>query len=155
MKVIDFEKKGNLFRLYLGNDDCDDYWGDDWNDCPYEHNAGEVYDRYVTGIAYIVMAWAGGVTEPADDWHYGGNTPYCKEDFKNGKAPCLLLIPPTEADVWWNMDDFSRFMGNKNVIKVYYNQPWDDEFRAALENAGCLILDVTDGSELKWTGADE
>ena len=47
MKIIDFDKKGNVVRFYLGEDVCNDYWGDDWNDAPYEHNAGTVYNRYV------------------------------------------------------------------------------------------------------------
>lgn len=39
MKIIDFERKGNLVRFYLGDDDLAEWWGDDWNDTPYEHNA--------------------------------------------------------------------------------------------------------------------
>ena len=44
MKIIDFEIKGNQVKFYLGSDNCDNYWGDDWDDKPYEHNAGEPYD---------------------------------------------------------------------------------------------------------------
>ena len=47
MKIIDFDKKGNVVRFYLGKDDLNDYWGDDWNDVPYEHNAGTVYDEFI------------------------------------------------------------------------------------------------------------
>lgn len=114
-----------------------------------------MYDRYVIGIAYAVMAWAGGVTEPADDWHYDGNSPFCKEDFKKGKAPCLLLIPPGEADDWWGTEEYTRYIGNKNVVKVYYNQPWDVGFRMELEKAGCKILGLTAGSESKRMEPDE
>lgn len=48
MKIIDFERKGNLVRFYLGDDDLVEWYGDDWNDTPYEHNAERVYfaDRY-------------------------------------------------------------------------------------------------------------
>lgn len=45
MKIIDFERKGNLVRFYLGDDDLEEWYGDDWNDTPYEHNAGQVYDE--------------------------------------------------------------------------------------------------------------
>lgn len=44
MKIIDFERKGNLVRFYLGDDDLHDWSGDDWNDTPYEYNAGQVYE---------------------------------------------------------------------------------------------------------------
>ena len=49
MKIIDFERKGNVVRFFLGADDCFDYWGDDWDDAPYDCNAGTVYSRFVTG----------------------------------------------------------------------------------------------------------
>lgn len=49
MKIIDFEKKGNVVRFYLGADDCFDYWGDDWNDAPYDCNGGNVYHNFVIG----------------------------------------------------------------------------------------------------------
>lgn len=28
-------------------EDFENAWGDDWNDAPYEHNAGEPYGEYV------------------------------------------------------------------------------------------------------------
>ena len=43
MKIIDFECTGNVVRFYLGKDNEKDYHGDDWNDTPYECNAGTVY----------------------------------------------------------------------------------------------------------------
>ena len=46
-KIGDFEKRGNVVRFYLVEDDCNDYWGDDWDDAPYEHNAGKIYEEYV------------------------------------------------------------------------------------------------------------
>ena len=42
MKIIDFDKKGNVVRFYLGPTNKNDYWGDDWSDKPYEENAGSV-----------------------------------------------------------------------------------------------------------------
>ena len=72
MKIIDFEKKGNIVRFYLGEktEDWgwtnpeykdytgetpswlkpkDTYYGDDWDDAPYEHNAGQVYEEFIKG----------------------------------------------------------------------------------------------------------
>lgn len=48
MKVIDFSRKGNVIRLYLGDDTDKDYWGDDWND-PID-NAGPVYSDYIRKV---------------------------------------------------------------------------------------------------------
>ena len=140
IKVIDFEKKGNLLRLYLGEDDCNDYWGDDWNDTPYEHNAGTVYDRYVSMMVDIVEDFDGAVCEPSGDWHYNMNSPYCKEDFKNEEAPCVLIIPPAVADQYYWCDEYSRMLGNKKVLAIYYNQPYDDKFKKALMMHGCKVI---------------
>lgn len=46
-KVIDYDKKGNLVRFYLGDIDLGYWTGDDWDDAPYEHNAGMIYEEYV------------------------------------------------------------------------------------------------------------
>lgn len=42
MQIIDMEKKGNVVRFYLGENGKQ--WGDDWNDAPYDCNAGTVYE---------------------------------------------------------------------------------------------------------------
>lgn len=140
MKVIDFEKKGNVLRLYLGADNCNEYWGDDWNDRPYEHNAGTVYSEYVTGTVDIAMDFDGGFCEPADDWSYGYNSPYCKDDFKKGRAPCILVVPSYIAKDYWDIREYARIVGDKNIMKIYYNQPYNDEFKSDLVVNGCTII---------------
>lgn len=92
MKIIDFDKKGNLVRFWLGADDCSDYWGDDWDDAPYEHNAGCVYSEYVIGHVDYVFPFETLVLEPCDDWHYRDNTPYCKDDMKKKMCPCIVAV---------------------------------------------------------------
>ena len=49
MKIIDWEAKGNVVRYFLGADDLESWYGDDWDDVPYEHNAEQVYDQFVKG----------------------------------------------------------------------------------------------------------
>ena len=53
MKIIDWESKGNVIRFILGEDNDIAYWGDDWNDKPFEHNAGSVYSEFVKGYCDI------------------------------------------------------------------------------------------------------
>ena len=65
MKIIDFEKRGNVIRFYCGKDDCDDYWGDDWNDRPYEHNAERVYSEYIEEYIDVAVDIDYHVMEPA------------------------------------------------------------------------------------------
>lgn len=73
LKVIDFDRKGNVIRFYLGkktaawgwtNPDykdpydgkrpewvkpSDTFYGDDWDDAPYQDNAGQVYPQFIYG----------------------------------------------------------------------------------------------------------
>ena len=80
MKIIDFEKRGNLVRLYLGSDSVDDYWGDDWDDAPYEYNAGKVYDKYISAYIDLAFDWKYYVYEQSEN----SFEELSKEDFKNG-----------------------------------------------------------------------
>ena len=115
MKIIDFEVKGNVIRFYLGEDNCFDYWGDDWNDRPYEHNAGTVYERYCTAFADFYVDLDLDVLIPENDWHYQGNSPFNKEDFKSRKAPCVVI--PFESN--WN-DCYSICALSDNALKFYF-----------------------------------
>lgn len=124
MKIIDFERKGNVVRFYLGDDSCDDYWGDDWNDRPYEHNAGTVYGNFVTGHVDVAFPLDANVLDPESDYRYHGNSPYCKEDFKRRHAPFLIVLPPdvvSKDEI--HSDSYSIYMGNEVVEKFYFNDP--------------------------------
>ena len=119
MKIIDFDKKGNIVRFYLGEDNLKTWWGDDWDDRPYEHNAGLVYDKFVSSYIDIVFPFDWEIYEPGDDWNYNGNSPYCKEDFINRQAPCILAIPPEIARDNWDVQ-YSKYVGDNRCYKFYF-----------------------------------
>lgn len=126
MKIIDFERKGNVVRFYLGNAQCNDYWGDDWNDRPYEHNAGTVYDEFVKGYMDVAFPFGCNVLDPESDYHYHGNSPYCKEDFKKRHAPCIIVLSEeTVKEDYCTCDAYSHYMGSDTVERFYYNDPAD------------------------------
>lgn len=126
MKIIDFDKKGNLVRLYLGEDDTNDYWGDDWNDRPYEHNAGTVYGEYVSAIVDVVFPFDYIVLEPCEDWHFNMNSPYSKEDMINKYTPCIVAYKPNDDDNIWVLDnDFMKIVSMKDSIKFYFGDPME------------------------------
>lgn len=116
MKIIDFETKGNVIRFALGADDCNDYWGDDWDNVPYEHNAGSVYDEYICATTELYVPFNFSVCVPADDWHYRGNSPFSKKDFKNGIAPCLVIDVSPDCNTC-----YSHAALKKDSIKFYFN----------------------------------
>ena len=91
LKVIDFDRKGNVIRFYLGkktaawgwtNPDykdpydgkrpewvkpSDTFYGDDWDDAPYQDNAGQVYDQFIYGWYDMYVPFD---LEVIDGWQY-------------------------------------------------------------------------------------
>lgn len=123
MKIIGWERKGNVVRLALGKDDLNDWSGDDWNDAPYEHNASSIplwgTEKYVD----IAFGYNVSVLEAEDDWHYNGNSPFCMDDFKD-KAP-ILVIDSTGEEVFYSLaankeEIYGIFMGDR-----FEDTPWE------------------------------
>lgn len=115
MKVIDFEKKGNLVRFYLGQDDDSDYWGDDWDDSPYECNAGSVYNRYIFGYADILYPFDYSVKEPCEGWNHGMSYEVSKEDMKEGACPCIVTGPDGD----YGEEDYFGLLSMKDRTQIY------------------------------------
>lgn len=111
-QLIDIDTKGNVVRFYLGEktekwgwtdpnykdgsgktpewlSPSDRFYGDDWNDSPYEHNAGPVYPWFVKGTFDISFPFDSILLEPKDGEL---NSEYCKDDLVDRKAPVLLVI---------------------------------------------------------------
>lgn len=123
MKIIDWQKKGNLVRLYLGKDDLEDWSGDDWDDTPYEHNAEEVSSKFVKSTADLVIPFDLTVLEPCEEWSYNSNSPYSKDDLKAGKAPCIVVVKTA-----WRFDNsFLTAVADKDSIKIYLGQRYDQK----------------------------
>lgn len=147
MNIIDFSKKGNVVRFYLGektegwgwtNKDYKDssgetpdwlkpsetYYGDDWDDTPYECNAGSVYDEFVKGHKDIAFPFDDLVLEPCEGEY---NSPYCKDDFAAKKVPCIIVVPTNlAAESPWNTD-FRYWVGNAEVKKYYYGDEMEPD----------------------------
>lgn len=119
MKIIDFQKKGNVVRFYLGMDDLKDWTGDDWDDTPYEHNAGMVYEEYISGYTDVVFDFDDIVLEPSDGAH-NMNSDYCKDDMIARSVPCIIAVPKEvyKDESWY--DTFSHWAGADNIKKFYF-----------------------------------
>lgn len=76
---------------YFTSQPLDKQWGDDWNDAPYEHNAGEPCEWHSNkGEPYAILIlpfYAPYLMTPSE---YGGyNSPYCVQSINNGITPWL------------------------------------------------------------------
>lgn len=154
MQIIDFERKGNVIRFYLGektqdwgwtNPDYKDYtgktpdwlrpsdiyYGDDWNDRPYEHNAGQVYDEFIKGYFDITVPFDDLVLEPCTDQL---NSEYCKDDMRNHEIPCIIIVPKSIYDTLggdWAVS-FKDCLNRDDVTKIYFGDDTQSISRYAL-----------------------
>ena len=134
MFLVDFAKKGNVVKLFFGDEK--DYFGDDWNDTPYEHNAGGVYSEFVKQAIDVAFPYRYDVSEPSDDWHYNGNSPYCKDDFKNGKVPCFIIKKSSGY-----FDEYSTELESDDNFKVYFNTEFS-ELIEKIKQFGGTVLEI-------------
>ena len=145
MKIIDFKRKGNVIRFFLGEKTkdwgwtrpdykdytgktpdwlkpSDIYYGDDWNDRPYEHNAGKVYEQFVKGHIDVNCKYDDLVLEPCSGEL---NSIYSKDDMRDRKVPCIIIVPKEVIDEeeeycyengfeYWNNSNDSR------IIKYFF-----------------------------------
>lgn len=123
MKIVDFERKGNLVRFYLGEDDLEEFYGDDWDDYPYDSNAGKVYGEFIKGHVDIVFPFDYFVLEPSNDWN--GND-VSKEDMAKRRVPCIIAVPPEVHGDSFYEDSFLRWVGAKGIRKFYFNDNMDE-----------------------------
>ena len=120
-KIIDFKRNGTVVRFYLGADDCKNYHGDDWDNRPYEHNAGTVYNEFVSGYIEIAFPMSCNVLDAESDYRYCGNSPFCKEDFKKRTAPCIVVLPPEFIkNDYLHYTSYSENLGNLNALRFYF-----------------------------------
>ena len=115
MKIIDFEKKGNLVRFYLGDDDCENYTGDDWDDAPYEHNAGRVNDEYIKCYQDVAFPFEYEVMEPCDGEVL--NSPWSKDDMKARRVPCIVAAKDVSS---LRLFTFDRLAADDNAVKFHF-----------------------------------
>lgn len=113
-EIIDFEIKGPIVKFYLGENG--EQYGDDWNDTPYEYNAGEVYDRFIEDTKILTFDFDDLVLEPCDGEL---NSHWCKLDMVDRKVPCVIVVPKELTEDSWDTG-FKDWVGNSKVKKFYF-----------------------------------
>lgn len=157
MRIIDYERKGNVIRFYLGEytkdwgwtnkdyrpaewkygdpvpawlEPSDIYYGDDWDDIPYEHNAGTVYKQFIKGTLDIKCDFDDLVLEPCDGTH---NSEWSKKDMRNRLVPCIIVIPKSIYKEKTYIDDFTFWVGADGAVKFYFGDEIGDSDQQKIE----------------------
>ena len=120
MKIIDFETWGNVVVFYLSKDDLKEWYGDDWDDSPYEHNAGKVYDQFIKDEIQVAFRAEILVADPT----YGTlNSGYNKFDMVSRRIPCIILVkeyPKNVEDKWNAFHTLRELITYDKSIKIYF-----------------------------------
>jgi hypothetical protein len=120
VKLVDFRCFGNVVRLYYTDDlELERWWGDDWDDRPYEHNAGEVYPEYFDGYLELAFPSAYVVGEPCLG-HL--NSPYSKSDMMARCVPMISACRFLDDGSYERSAaecDFSRIVARDDAIRLY------------------------------------
>lgn len=105
--------------VYFTTQSLEKQWGDDWNDIPFECNAGKPYEwdaeAYVPGDApawdIVKVAYSGDFETP-DSRCNSTNSPYSVEIINNGAVPWLstsLYSPPPHTHIYAGVS-YSEFV---------------------------------------------
>jgi len=92
-------------------------WGDDWNDAPYEHNAGDPYEPSSNdaknGLHWSTktVAYEGWFDDPAET--YGNNSPFSVQLINRGDVPWLVYsLDPGTIEIYagTTIQEFTRLI---------------------------------------------
>lgn len=121
-EIIDFEIRGRTVRFYLGKNGKQ--WGDDFNDAPYEHNAGTVYEEFVKSHVDVQFNFDDVVVEPCDGH---ANSRYSKQDMIERLVPCVVVLKADDVgDKFWRTDEFDAVLAHPKAIKYYFGDKLTD-----------------------------
>lgn len=96
---------------YFTTKPLNEQWGDDWDDAPYEHNAGRPYED--AGHEIIKVAFDGPFIEPCDGVI---NSPYCVQQINRKHVawlrPCKYGPSPEAEPIFAGVtiDEFCRLV---------------------------------------------
>lgn len=145
MKLLDLERKGNVVRFYLGADDLEKWWGDDWNDAPYEDNAGTVYEKFVSAevdAAFPFNCSLSDAYEILQEEESLSNKRWMpKEHYIKVDEPFLIAIPDEPYGIGWCSWEYIK--DTPGLQSFYLGMPWE-ECHKAIKAVGGYLLDGRD-----------
>lgn len=122
MKIIDFERHGHLVRFYLGDDADETFWGEDWDERPYDKQEdNKVYENHIMGHRDVVFPFDAIVCEPCDGHMMSRRS---KRDMKGRRVPCIAVMFQEFFDddeyTWLYHDDFDMIASDARSVKFFF-----------------------------------
>lgn len=121
MKIIDFERRGNVVRFYLGEDNIKDYTGDDWGDDTWEYKASRVYDEYIVAYGDISVPFDRVVLDSSECQYC-----YSKNDMKNRLVPCIAIANVDRLGQDCGHLQFGVAIAMDDTERVYFGDEFDE-----------------------------
>ena len=152
LKLCFVESLGwDIAALYYSNKDAKDVWGDDWNDRPYEHNAGEPYMNDGDTFEKIIIDVGSQMQLPEDGYL---NSPYSVEDINSGAIAWIRIIEGKHSyslAANSTIEDLYRLAKSGDVDISIYRKDVESECNvdSMLENKHELKIDKPRGYCLK------
>jgi hypothetical protein len=122
MRLCYVEPIYSVAVLWFTSAPLDKQWGDDWNDAPYEHNAGNPYKWDGDGKEYHLLRLIV-ETELSDPCHNFCNSPYSVEDINNKIRP-------------WLYDEY----GEMNGMEIWAGEDLETVKRKIWESGGTVYV---------------
>ena len=141
MKLLDLERKGNVIRFFLGDDALERWWGDDWDDAPYESNAGSVYDRFVLAEADAVFPFDCGLYDAygilQENESLSNKRWMPKEYYIRSDEPFLIVAPNDPYSIEFCTWKYVKDTPGLQCFRL--GMPWE-EVRAAIKAVGGFLI---------------
>lgn len=127
LKICWIKNKGNYIRFYFTTQD--DYWGDDWNDAPWEDNAGDVYCEFVEYFVDVVVPFNYRVTHNLNYCYNSHRSNVAIQDLVDNNAPFIYITADCdEPEIYEKIkknfchfsfnESFSQFLEKLHNFKV-------------------------------------
>ena len=127
----------------------EDAFGDDWNDTPYEHNAGIVSDRFEDVIITVRKHGELSVVYPSDG-HC--NSDWCRDDMKTGIVPIAVTVSDSVAERYgddWRLTIgydgevcYEYVVGMKGANRIYFGDMLFPVFGAIRKCADIVDVEI-------------
>lgn len=79
-------------KAYFTRIPMEKQWGDDWDDAPYEHNAGEPYVEHEHDVIAVYVETGNNCSELRTPCYGFTNSPYSVKSINNREVPWITYL---------------------------------------------------------------